>query len=494
MASARRIRKGILKAPHHGFPALSSAGKPAGIAAMAKEARPWTLEDLIDFECEIGGSHHVPADLREAVLSSSRGLDGAAARRVGFRVWLDEVRSKRVGRTFASALGMVATVLAVLMFLAGISGVLGMVDREKAGVNVTLFLAILIGGQWLLLLIAGVAWLLRRRAADGFSGVQALVGKLARRFAGEGDPSWWGRLMDGRGPARDAVLWRLARLAQGAGICFNAGILTGLAGLVLVRHVGFFWETTTRDAMQSILEKSTTYLSIPWSAWWPGAVPDATVTAASRWLPDHAMPPGPAEWWRFLLMATLVWGLLPRLLLWFLAWNAGRRALQRLDFQSRAHRALWRELTGTGRVETDDKPLDGVLVLDVGGSGLTESSLRPFLLRRMRVHVASWHPVAVMDAGAENDASKALAKAPAGVVLLAEGWALSPPRMSALHSKIRLSAGPQVPIKFLVANAGAENTPLAPTAEEHQQWERFVDSLRDPEAEVFFYQELQPAE
>jgi hypothetical protein len=192
-------------------------------------------------------------------------------------------------------------------------------------------------------------------------------------------------------------------------------------------------------------------------------------------------------------MATLVWGLLPRLVLWMVAWNAGRKALGKLDFQSRAHRTLWRELTGTGRVETDDKPLDGVLVLDVGGSGLTEDVLRPYLLRRMRVHAAAWHSVAVLDPGAEAEASRALAKAPAGVVLLAEGWALSPARMSALFAKIRHNAGPQTPVKFLIANTGPGNQPLAPTPEERREWERFVDSLRDPEAEVFPYEEPQPA-
>ena len=102
---------------------------------------------------------------------------------------------------------------------------------------------------------------------------------------------------------------------------------------MLVRHVGFFWETTTEVAMHSLLEKLARFLSVPWAAWWPGAVPDAAVIDASRWLPGSDLPPGPAAWWQFLLMTTLVWGLLPRLVLWFVAWNAGRRALERLDFQ-----------------------------------------------------------------------------------------------------------------------------------------------------------------
>ena len=478
-----------------GFRALSSGGKPGGIGLMAKDAGRWTLEKLIDFESKIVASPRTPPDLREAVISASRGLDGASTRRTGFLVWLAGMRPAGDGRKFISALALVGSGLALVMFLAGVSGVLGMVDRAKTGVHVTLFLAILIGGQWLVLLLTVLAWLARGRAAEGFSMVQALAGKLARRMAGGSEAPWWGRLMSEGGPAREAVLWRMARMAQAAGISFNLGVLTGLAGLVLLRHVGFFWETTTGEAMHLLLAKVTLLLAMPWSAWFPGAVPDAAVINASRWLPGHELPTGPAEWWRFLLMAIFVWGLLPRLALWFLAWTAGRRALGRLDFQSRAHRSLWRELTGTGREDdAGDKPLDGVLVLDVGGSGLTPESLRPFLLRRLRVHPAAWQPVAVLDPGAESEAARALAAAPAGVVLLAEGWALSPARMSALHSRIRANAGPETPVKFLIANADPDALPAAPTADERREWERFVDSLRDPLAEVFFFENPQPAE
>jgi hypothetical protein len=265
--------------------------------------------------------------------------------------------------------------------------------------------------------------------------------------------------------------------------------------LVLVKHVGFFWETTTDDAMRTGLRISTDLLATPWSAWWHGAVPDAAVIEASRWLPgrEAGLAPGPSAWWTFLLMAVLVWGLLPRMLLWLLAWRASRRALTKLDFQGRAHRALWRDLTGLDRVDVDEKPLDGVLVLDVGGTGLIREVMRPFLLRHLRVHPAVWQSVAVLAPGAEAEAARALAQAPAGVVLLGEGWALSPPRMTLLHDQVRAATGMHTPIKFLVANVDFAGNPAPPSAEERQEWERFVDGLRDPSAEVFFF-EILPSE
>lgn len=464
---------------------------------MPPQTECWTLEDLIDFEAELARSTGVTELTRREVLAASQGLTGAAARRRGLRVWLAHARQAAgprhgsVGRRFSGALALVTTVLCLLLWLSGVSAVLGLLDRERGGMNVTLVLAVLLGGQWLVLVAALVGWLARRRVGDGFSLVQIAVGKLVRRLAGGHEETWWHGVV-ASGGTRSAVWWRLARVAQSGGIAFNCGILCGLAGLVLVKNVGFFWETTTAGAMRNGLETTVNLLGAPWAVWWPAAVPDAAVIEASRWLPNHAngLASGPAAWWLFLLLALGTWGLLPRVILWGCCWRAGRRALATLDFQSRSHRSLWRELTSHSRVDVDEKPMDGVLVLDVGGTGLTLDQMRPFLLRRLRVHPVAWESVAVLDPGAELLAAQALAQAPAGVVLLAEGWALSPPRMSALLSQIRAVAGPEVAVKFLVANVNHDRQPVPPTLEERREWERFVDALRDPAAEIFCFEEL----
>lgn len=445
------------------------------------------MEEVIDLEQALVTDSKPTSSLKASVMEAARGLEGAEARSVGLRAWLDVSRkSPSAGNRFVVSLSMVSAGVGLLMFVGGISGVLGMLNRSRGGIDVLLFLVVLLGVQWLILLMAILGWIFRHKTARGFSALQTLVGKVVHRFSGDGD-GWWNRLMDGGGAPRSALLWRLARLAQGAGICFNLGIIAGLLGMVMIKNVGFFWETTTEAAMRETLVHIVRALSYPWSGVWPAAVPDASVIEASRWLPDQkdALPPGPAAWWMFLLMATVVWGMLPRLVWWVLADAALRKALGNLDFQARHHRSLWRELTGVDRVDTDEKPLDGVLVLDVGGSGLRQDDLRPFLLQKLRVNPASWHSLAVLDPGAESEAQAALRLAPAGVVLLAEGWALSPPRMSALHSQIRSVAGAETPVKFLVANVSPNGLPVAASEVEKKEWERFVDSLRDPFAEVF---------
>lgn len=456
---------------------------------MPRPSRSWTLERLIDFEHAASSSQTATKEVRHAVFQSIHGMDGAKARRTGMLKWLEETGDSSAGRKFSSALSLVAVIATGAAFISGASAVLGFLDRTRGGIDVPLFLAILIGAQWLILVFALIAWLMRRKAAEGFSTIQFALGRLVRKLAGQAHADVWDKIFDAGGESRQVVLWRLARLAQGIGISFNLGIIGGLSGLVLVRHVGFYWETTTELAMQSILEKSVQILSAPWSTWWPGAVPDSAIIQASRWTPGSGtLSPGPAAWWEFLLMATLFWGLAPRVILWMLAWKQGKKALATLDFQARHHRALWREITTQERASNqDEKPLDGVLVLDVGGSGIQEEALRTFLLRRLRVHPSAWQPISVMDPREEEKAAALISAAPAGIVLLSEGWSLSPPRMLALHRKLRESAGPNAPIKFLVANTSAGGTPVPPSNDEQQEWARFVDSLRDPAAEIYFF-------
>ena len=121
---------------------------------MATDNQRWTLENLIDFEQAAAIRGSTPAAVAAAVSEASRGLDGAGARRAGLRVWLEHSRQGGAGRKFTAALSVVGAGLAVLAFLAGSSAVLGSLDRSRGGVNVTLFLAIFIGGQWLVLLAA----------------------------------------------------------------------------------------------------------------------------------------------------------------------------------------------------------------------------------------------------------------------------------------------------------------------------------------------------
>ncbi|MEP4809638.1 MAG: hypothetical protein ABJ118_13710, partial [Luteolibacter sp.] len=87
----------------------------------------------------------------------------------------------------------------------------------------------------------------------------------------------------------------------------------------------------------------------------------------------------------------------------------------------------------------------------------------------------------------EEDAKKSIRHAPAGVVFVAEGWALAPPRMRALHGQVRRLAGADVMVHFLVVNVDGDGKPAAVKDEEKRIWRDFVDGLADAGAEVYFY-------
>ena len=360
----------------------------------------------------------------------------------------------------------------------------GLLDRERMGFHVPMVLGVTVGFQLLVLIGAAVLWLLR-----GKMGVlQRLFGWLIGKVTKRDGFDWWRMLRLQGGRAWEALGWNLVRMTQAGAVMFSVGLMAGLLGCIWFLEVGFFWESTTPEWMAARLHEVCGFLSLPWTWFWEGGlvsreeIDETRVGLAGR-------IQSAATWYPFVFAAIFFWGLLPRAILWMFAVWKERSALSHLDFQGKHHRQLWREVMGTRRSDASEAPVDGVLVLDVGGTGLRKDSLRGFLLRRLRVNPGEWYEVGVWDEKGEEDAVKSIRNAPAGVVLLAEGWALSPPRMTALHSQIRKLAGSETAIHFLVANASKVGEPARVTKEEERVWRDFVDGLADPAAEIFFFEE-----
>jgi len=109
--------------------------------------------------------------------------------------------------------------------------------------------------------------------------------------------------------------------------CFGASTMMSASivffGYVLVHDVGFGWSSTV-FANPSIMERFVAAASIPWS-WATDAGPSADVIAGTQWswtdnvFRDDFSSAGdrriPQQWWKFLLLSVLAWGVLPRLVL-----------------------------------------------------------------------------------------------------------------------------------------------------------------------------------
>jgi hypothetical protein len=127
---------------------------------------------------------------------------------------------------------------------------------------------------------------------------------------------------------------------------------------------------------------------------------------------------------------------------------------------------------------------DGVVLLEVGGLALQTEEIRPFLLRKLRVNPEKKFGVGVLDESEEREAWEAMRAAPRGVVLVVEGWNLSPKEMTNLFARIRREAGEATVMRVLVLGDGLE----APGEEEFSAWREFIDGLRDPQLECVAYE------
>lgn len=451
----------------------------------------WTLRDLVDFE-GLAGIARTPDE--GAVLVAVKGLEGAEARRVGMKVWLDGVRrdgGKFPGEVWAGGRFVIGVLVVVVMFLTGIGVMAGMLDRERMAFHVPMVLGVSVGLPLLILIASWVGWLLRGRFSKGLGFVPKLLGWLVGNLGGAGKMDGWRTLRLEGGKGWEAMGWNLVRLTQAGAAMFSAGLMVGLLGCIWFLEVGFFWESTTPGWMGEKISMAVGALGFPWGWAFPEWVPSMDRIVMTRWS-DGGILAGRMEsaatWYPFLFVSIFFWGMLPRLLFWGYAVFRERKALGALDFQSKRHRELWREIMGTRRADVSEAPLDGVLVLDVGGTGLKVEDLRGFLLRRLRVNPGEWFEVGVWDGKGEEAAAESIRKAPAGVVLLAEAWALSPPRMTALCRQIRSLAKAGTPIYFLVVNVGNDGKLTEVNGEEKAVWKDFADGLADAALEVFFHE------
>jgi hypothetical protein len=513
----------------------------------------WTLRDLVDFEA-LAGDARTPDE--GAVLEAVKGLEGAEARRVGMKVWLDGVRrggGDFPGAVWAGGRFVVGALVVVGMFLTGIGVMTGMLDRERMAFHVPMLIGVSVALPLLVLVAGGLAWVVRGKFSGGLSVVSRFLGWLIGKMGGAEYPGLlqpavaFGQCSPAASPAAlaretpdetsasparsrlhggkrqqaaavqglrresrsgslsilaeslrlaggkgwEAMGWNLVRMTQAGAAMFSAGLMVGLLGCIWFMEIGFYWESTTPEWMAKQISRVVVFLSLPWAWAFPDWVPLGDVFLGgfgeNGRILDGRME-STAKWYKFILASIFFWGMLPRLAFWGYAVFRERRALGALDFQSKRHRELWREIIGTRRADVREAPLDGVLVLDVGGTGLKENELRGFLLRRLRVNPGEWFEVGVWDGKGEAAAAESIRKAPAGVVLLAEGWALSPPRMAALHRQIRSLGKRETPIFFLVVNVGSNGKLAAVKGEEKTVWKDFADGLGDAALEVFFHE------
>lgn len=471
--------------------------------ARIPKGERWTLADLADLEsvlAEEGAERGARRIYREKVAKVlPRELDEGERRRRGLRLWLGEKRGDdlSVGHRLESGLNLAGLLLKVVALLAGIGIVRGLLqevpEMGARGYNIWLFLAVTLGLQWLFLLGSGLAWLFFRKSGK-LPWSQELLGLVGKKFAGSRVGPVWSRLLKMRSEGYGSVLgWRLAAMVQLAAVWLGFGMVIAFITCLSFLKVHFYWESTLENMSQKQLVQVTDGLSLPWSwvgdEWAPGefGVEQKHIDAVRNpFLGSEGDMQDPVNrvWMRFLVLALLVWGILPRLILHFYCASREKKALAELDFQESRHRNLWREMAKVERTVVKTSQADGVVLLDVGGTNFSLERIRPFLLQQMRVNPEAVHQTSTLDADKEKVAYEAMKKAALGVVMAVEGWSLSGPQMKEHYEKVRGIIGEKKPIRFLVLGTVKGEQIAEVNETEMAEWVKFVDGLRDPAVEV----------
>lgn len=291
-------------------------------------------------------------------------------------------------------------------------------------------------------------------------------------------------------------LWAVLRWSQLFAFSFNLSAVAVFVALVLFTDLAFGWSTTLSIEPVSF-HRLTSVVSLPWSAT-GHAVPGLELVERSRYYRGQGFDPVErGAWWPFVLLAMLVYGLLPRLvaLVWTQAalGKATRRALLATPGVSAVLHRLDRP--GASAVEAQHEGDKGAEHWPASGVGD-----RPIVIDWSRAAGSAGRARAVL--GVEVDAllpaggartpgedaalleqvgrDVADAGSPRGVVLMVKRW--EPPMLETLEflKALRLAVGDAVPVWVCPLAEDAEGRRVSDDPEHLAQWVRRLRTLGDP--------------
>lgn len=461
-------------------------------------ATSWKLYDLIDFE-EILQKKDQPrlsTETTKILKKSLRDLPQSSEsekRRIGLYNWYQHVKDEtdtEAATKLTFALKLLTLILCLVGFCLGFALINGMIEQvtiEGKGVNIWKFLTFTLGVQTILLIISIFSWLLFNRKREKLAFFEQIIAAIAKKIAGSKGTKVLNQVTQAGNSYSDIISLRLAKITQLAAIFFNLGLLVGLATSLFFLEIGFFWSSTIESISRPQLLSLTEFLSLPWKSFYPDAVPTEQALELTQLQIGRLNPEGkPQFWYPFLFCVIAFWGLLPRVLLYVFSLFSETIALKKLTFMERRHRDLWRTITHVSSETRHNSASDDVIIISIGGMEATTEEIRPFLLQQLRVSPLKRFETGVLEGEEGTAAIDAIKLSKKGVVLLVEGWNLSPKYIQNLHLKIRKQM-PKLPISYLVFGAIKEGRYYSPEASEFNQWKETIAMLADPEAETICY-------
>lgn len=328
------------------------------------------LEDLIDLEAQIAADEDRDAETLRARDRDAFGqlqVDDPSDRHTLLTRWLAVLRGQGqapdLGRRVLFGYRWLTYLLVLLGLGLGWSAASLLLHYEQGQppVNVGYFLLVVIGVQLGLLVLLVVGLPLLRvfpnlpLAGDLHAVLRGVANLLERAVAKADDhlsteqrESW--RVARSRLKTRAMLYqpveqWLLVGLTQLFGVAFNLGVLACCLRLVFFSDLAFSWSTTAETIDAALVHRIVDGLAAPWAAIFPDAVPSLELVEKSQYFRLDGRYAGAAPgatgdpqlvggWWRFLIAATVVYGLVPRALLWVGVRIARGRALANLPLDT----------------------------------------------------------------------------------------------------------------------------------------------------------------
>jgi len=363
-------------------------------------AYKWKIGDLIDLEYFMGqddGNAETEINQRDRRIFLDKvlpdleknGFDRPVNRRSALRLWLNARRQEPAYHDMVSPGALyheLFRLLLVFAFLIAAGTGVGLAFaflryNGEDPVNVSSYIGVFVFFQLLLVFLLLLfslfrRWLglLRRHSiARLFLGavVSTIYTRLIARSAGKLPAAKRHRLkalsgfVRGRNRIYGAVFyWPLFNLAQTLGVGFNLGVLAGSVFKIIGTDLAFGWQSTIQlssDAVYKLVEA----IARPWSWLLPPATAHPTlsqVEGSRMVLKDgiyHLGTPDLAAWWPFLLLAVLVYGLIPRVLLLAAGLAAQYKTMSGIAFTHSACDRLMRRMTTPVMESRSDTPDQG---------------------------------------------------------------------------------------------------------------------------------------
>lgn len=429
--------------------------------------------------------------------------------------WLERVSNgdrPAVGRRMERVNRLLAVATAIVGVLAGLVTTAGLFSYQRGGrVNVLHLLAVFVGVQGLLLILLVVSMMLpagRRRAV--FGPIHDLLRLISPGAIALSVARWFGpRARNTTQQTVDDLSQRLSThariykwLAMGYSqmfaLWFNvAAILTAMCFIVFT-DVAFGWSTTLDVSAQWVHQLSLV-IAWPWVGWLDAAVPGAELVEATRHFRAAPFavddPQRLGGWWPFVIMALVVYGLLPRLISMTMVSLRLRRLiggqfdrLARLDLAPRLVRPAVRTVDN-GRADhqhaapvelpTDLPLIPGPTALVIWAGACPPDD--PVILKQSN-DTASPIMLTVEAGGRrgiadDQQAIDAVARADtAQVLVLVKAWDTAFGDISDFLVELRKAIGPDTPL--LITPLGMSDG-QAPARRDVEQWRRAMAQLRD---------------